>query len=80
MKTLLSKTPAFLYYLIAAGSLLAGIFFFYHNLSKPSEDHVEMELASALVFVGLVCGWCARDYERSTVLRFFVMVFFGLTC
>jgi hypothetical protein len=78
MKTLLSKIPAFLYYLVAAGSLLGGIFFFYRNLSNPGENHLEMELASALVFVGMVCAWCARDYERSAALRFFVMVFFGL--
>ena len=78
MKNFHSKLPAALYYLIGAGSFLFGLFLFYQTLSTAHENHVEMELGSALVFTGLVCFWCGSDFGRPKAVRFFVIVFFTL--
>jgi uncharacterized membrane protein HdeD (DUF308 family) len=77
MKSYLAKIPAYLYYLIGGSSILTGVYLFIMQMSSK-EAHLWQELSSGLILAGLVGIWCGRDYERSTTLRFFSMVFFGL--
>ncbi|MFQ5445642.1 MAG: hypothetical protein ACE5FF_01805 [Saprospiraceae bacterium] len=77
MKSYLAKIPAYLYYLIGGGSILTGVYLFIVQMSSKNAP-LWQELSAGLILAGLVAIWCGRDYERSTTLRFFSMVFFGL--
>jgi len=77
MKSYLEKIPAYLYYFIGGGSILTGVYLFIVQLSSKDAT-LWQELGAGLILAGLAGIWCGRDYERSTTLRFFCMVFFGL--
>jgi len=77
MKSYLAKIPAYLYYVIGSGSIFSGVYLFIMQMSSM-DAHLWQGLSAGLILAGLVAFWCGRDYERSTTLRFFSMVFFGL--
>lgn len=79
MKNILEKIPALIYYGVAISSWICAVTIFVTKSGYSENSHIWMELAAGQILAGLMCIWCARDYEKTIAVRFFTMFYFGLT-
>ncbi len=73
----LKKIPAWIYY----GTGISGLGMFVWMFVSHFDDefsHPWLELGTGWMLAGLLCIWCGKDYNRSPVIRFFCMLFFGM--
>lgn len=73
----LKKIPAWIYYITGASGLGMCLWMFLSHFTTEA-SHPWLELGAGWMLAGLLCIWCGMDYNRSPVIRFFCMLFFGL--
>lgn len=73
----LKKIPAWIYYVTGLAGLGMCAWMFISHFADTSA-HPWLELGAGWMLAGLLCLWCGNDYDRSPLIRFFCMLFFGL--
>ena len=65
-----------LYCILGCGAILAALFSFMHPPGRTlEENHLGRELASAMIFIGLMFLWCMRHYEQRRPVHLALMAF-----
>lgn len=72
----LKKFPAWFYYFTGVAGLAKSLWTFVRHFNDVTAQPW-LELGAGWMLAGLLCIWCGMDYNRSPMVRFFCMLFYG---